>query len=701
TAIPMTYYSESTYPTWYRNWVDKAITWKYNRHMVVGPGIYMNTFAQSVTQMQYARNAGADGLCTYNYRDTTNDSSNPWDWYPYVAANLFTTTDTIPTMPWRSSATATEGTLWGRVTDAVTGNPIDDASVQVGSMSAVKSDGNGYYTVTLITAGGAGTTYLVSASKAGYPNSSRNVQVTAGEVRRADFNLGAGNNPPIITQHPTGAVAAPGSAVLFTVQAAGSDPLSYQWQKNTVNITNGGNISGATAPILQLSNVSSADTADYRCVVTNAYGNAPSNAASLTLATPPIVFIVESRSGGQNYANYSETGSWSNSTAKSTAAGCTTSIGSRFCTIGSSAGTAIFRFTPTVTAGYEVFTTNASTTNSGNPLVHKVTHAGGTTNVNACQNTSCSPNACNVWLSLGQYSLNAGTMYTVTLDGNTASGSAPSGNAGRSDAVKWQSVGGVGPQPPVITQHPTNQSVCPGGTVNFTVTATGDPPLTYQWQKNAANITNGGHYSGCTTSTLAVSSADGNDAANYRCVVTNGVGNATSNSASLTIKAATIITQHPVDRNVPAGSNVSFSAAATGDGTLTYQWQKNAVNITNGGRVSGATTATLLITSVASGDAGSYRCAVTAGCGGNTSNAATLAVSPAGQPGDFDGDTDVDVSDFGVLQNCLAISNPAGNPTCGPTDLSRDNIIDGQDVSLFVGCMSGSHIPAAPNCIGP
>ena len=66
---------------------------------------------------------------------------------------------------------------------------------------------------------------------------------------------------------------------------------------------------------------------------------------------------------------------------------------------------------------YEVFTTNCTTSNSGNPLIHKVTHVGGSTNVSVCQNTTCTPNAFNVWYSLGTYTLNAGTQYTVTLNG--------------------------------------------------------------------------------------------------------------------------------------------------------------------------------------------------------------------------------------------------------------------------------------------
>lgn len=368
-------------------------------------------------------------------------------------------------------------------------------------------------------------------------------------------------------------------------------------------------------------------TTDWRMVRDGVTWFGPTHSEQVTVSgSAPTTFIVESRSGGQNYANYSETGTWSNSTAKSSATGCTAGIGSRWCTIGTSAGTAVFRFTPAATGSYQVFTTNATTTNSGNPMIHQVTHSGGTANVAVCQNSTCNPNPCNTWYSLGVYTLNAGTQYTVTATGYTSAGSAPAGNAGRADAVKWESTGAVAP--PTITQHPSAQNVCPGGTANFTVAATGEGTLTYQWQKNSVNLANGGHYSGATTTTLTVSSADGNDAANYRCVVTNAGGSTNSNQAALTLKAATAITQHPSNQTVPNGGTAYFSVIASGDGTLSYQWQKNSVNLSNGGHYSGATTATLTVSNCDSADAANYRCVVTGGCGTATSNQAALTVNP-------------------------------------------------------------------------
>jgi hypothetical protein len=176
---------------------------------------------------------------------------------------------------------------------------------------------------------------------------------------------------------------------------------------------------------------------------------------------------------------------------------------------------------------------------------------------------------------------------------------------------------------PTITQQPSAASVCPAGTATFTVAASGQGTLSYQWQKNSANITNGGHYAGATTTTLTVSSADASDAANYRCVVTNAAGSVNSNQAALTLKAATTITQQPAAQAVCPGATATLTVAATGDGALTYQWQKDSVNLT------GATAATLQITGFGSGNVGSYRCVVTGGCGTATSTAAALTLNVA------------------------------------------------------------------------
>lgn len=197
TGIPMNYKREhdSAQAAWYRNWVDASLDWRYDRQMVCGQGNYLNTKANSITQMQYALNAGSDGTCNYAYADTADEDlsgypASDWTWYSYVSDNLFTSPAPVPAMPWRDPATAVEGSLWGQVTDPGTDLPIDYALVQVGALPATYTDGNGYYVVTLIPAGTSGSYYDVTASKDGCANQTvTDVLVMPGDVVRQDIGL--------------------------------------------------------------------------------------------------------------------------------------------------------------------------------------------------------------------------------------------------------------------------------------------------------------------------------------------------------------------------------------------------------------------------------------------------------------------------------------------------------------------------------
>ena len=173
---------------------------------------------------------------------------------------------------------------------------------------------------------------------------------------------------------------------------------------------------------------------------------------------------------------------------------------------------------------------------------------------------------------------------------------------------------------PSISAQPNNVSECLGNSVTFNVTAGGTAPLSYQWQKGGNNI------SGATNSTYTISSISSTDAGNYTCYVSNACGNITSSSATLTINPATSITTQPVGVNATEGDNVQLNVAATGS-NLTYQWKKDGNNVINSSNISGATTATLTINPVSTGDQGSYTCEVSGDCGTITSNAAIVDVA--------------------------------------------------------------------------
>ena len=134
----------------------------------------------------------------------------------------------------------------------------------------------------------------------------------------------------------------------------------------------------------------------------------------------------------------------------------------------------------------------------------------------------------------------------------------------------------TGSTAPVITNQPQSTTVFEGNVASFSVTATGTPPLSYQWRKNTINI------SGATSSTYVISSAAESDEGNYSVVVSNSAGSVTSNSATLTVNPANQLPTATI--NSPAfgatyagGDIINFSGSGTDpeDGTLgpsSFEW---------------------------------------------------------------------------------------------------------------------------------
>jgi hypothetical protein len=116
----------------------------------------------------------------------------------------------------------------------------------------------------------------------------------------AIYNAGsAGKCPPgvapsIITQPASQTVLA-GSPVTFTVIAAGTPPLSYQWRKGGVARP------GSTNPMLQLPNATTNDAGTYDVVITNSFGAVTSQVATLTVRVPTSQMLLN-----VNFAAYTQ-----------------------------------------------------------------------------------------------------------------------------------------------------------------------------------------------------------------------------------------------------------------------------------------------------------------------------------------------------------------------------------------------------------
>ncbi len=89
--------------------------------------------------------------------------------------------------------------------------------------------------------------------------------------------------PVVITDNPQSQAVNLWSAATFTVTAAGTPPLFYQWQKNSVNIV------GASNASYTIVSVVGADAADFRCLVSNMVNTTTSAAAALTVNEQMIV----------------------------------------------------------------------------------------------------------------------------------------------------------------------------------------------------------------------------------------------------------------------------------------------------------------------------------------------------------------------------------------------------------------------------
>src|SRR2546425_601569 len=207
----------------------------------------------------------------------------------------------------------------------------------------------------------------------------------------------------------------------------------------------------------------------------------------------------------------------------------------------------------------------------------------------------------------------AGFTFTPSSQSTTVNGANVSGMNFTANAA---------PVVPTITTQPGNQTVTAGQTATFTVVAAGTAPLAYQWQKNGASI------AGATASSYTTPVTTTSDSGStFAVVVSNSAGTVTSALATLTVSAAPVapaITTQPVNQTVTAGQAATLTVTASGTAPLSYQWQKNAVNI------AGATAASYTTPVTTTSDSGSTFAVVVSNTAGTvTSSTATLTVNPA------------------------------------------------------------------------
>ena len=186
---------------------------------------------------------------------------------------------------------------------------------------------------------------------------------------------------------------------------------------------------------------------------------------------------------------------------------------------------------------------------------------------------------------------------------------------------------------PAIVEQPRSVLIRSAETANFSVTVSGLPAPTLQWQMRPANSTgewtNVDVGSGATTANYTTAPrALSNNGEQYRVVATNALSSATSLPVTLSVSdldVAPSITTQPAALSVANGGDAVFAIVAHGTEALSYQW------LVNGSNIAGANSPVLRLTAVTAANAGNYSVIVSNNAGTATSNDAPLNVT-AGTP---------------------------------------------------------------------
>ena len=164
-----------------------------------------------------------------------------------------------------------------------------------------------------------------------------------------------------------------------------------------------------------------------------------------------------------------------------------------------------------------------------------------------------------------------------------------------------------------------------------------------------------------------------------------------SDTWELATSAGPILLQQPESQTVTVGESVSFTVAVDGIGAVTYRWHRNDTPLSDDGRVSGATTATLTVNPVRPDDAGTYSVVTADDCGSSTSAGALLGVLYA--CGDLNCDGEVNLFDIDPFVVALTVPSQYAQlyPDCDLTlaDVNGDGWIDLFDVGPFVALLTG------------
>ncbi|MBO4837907.1 MAG: immunoglobulin domain-containing protein [Lachnospiraceae bacterium] len=380
---------------------------------------------------------------------------------------------------------------------------------------------------------------------------------------------------PKITTQPASKTVSVDETASFTVKASGgtdASPLKYQWQYKTPSgeWTNcSSKTTGYNKATLKVVGTSARNGYQYRCIIKNVAGSVTSTAVKLTVSLKPKI---TSQPSGVDAA-LNETVSF---TVKATGNDLKYQWQYRKSSSGS------WTNCTSKTTGYNKATLKVVATAARSGYQYR----------------------CRVKNSYGTVYSKAATL-----------------TAGK----------------PIIKTQPANVTAAKGSTAEISVTVKGGG-LKFQWYYRTSasgtwkkvSTSNASTYQ-MITSVLQVPVTKTVHGYQYRCVITNKYGKATSKAATLLVKNGPVITKQPAAKTAYDGDTVSFTVTVTGTSPK-YQWQYKTpsgswTNCTS--KTTGYRSKTLKVKATEARDGYQYRCVISNDYGKVTSKAVKLTVKPA------------------------------------------------------------------------
>ncbi|VVB54878.1 Laccase [uncultured archaeon] len=332
--------------------------------------------------------------------------------------------------------------------------------------------------------------------------------------------------PTIITQ-PSSQTVVEGQTSTFNVTAAGTLPLSYQWQKNGVDIPGATGASYTTPPATLSDNGSV-----FRVNVTNSMGSVMSNGAVLTVLPVTSINLIQNpgfESGKTSWTFYTNGVGTFNAGPPAYAGNNSARLA--FSTVGTNMQLYQQGIKLEPNTLYQL--SFAAYSNTGHDIRVRLFK----------QVTPYTPYGLDYTANLGTSWTVFTTQFTTTgfvsnvTDGRLQFWLVPFAKAGDTyyiDNVRLEKVS-TAPVLPGIVAHPASQTVVTGQTATFSVVATGTS-LSYQWQKNGTDIAGA---TGASYTTPPATLLDNGSV--FRVNVTNPAGSVMSNGAVLTVLPVTSV----------------------------------------------------------------------------------------------------------------------------------------------------------------